>query len=101
MAHKDQLLLQKPKSRILLVESHVVVRQGLSLLINQEPDLCVCGGVSVTPAALEAIAQLKPDLVLTDITLKNGNGLEMIKVIAAQTSELPVLVLTMHDEGLY
>src|SRR5882762_5044804 len=99
MAHRELTLPQKVKSRILLVESHVVVRQGISVMLNQEPDLSVCGAVSVTPAALEAIATLKPDLVVTDITLKNGNGLEMIKIIAAQSSQLPVLVLTTHDEG--
>src|SRR6266436_3893488 len=91
----------KPRARLLLVESHVVVRQGLTLLLNQEADLSICGGVSGTPAALDAIANLRPDLVVADITLKHGNGLEMIKIIAAQYAHLPVLVLTMHDEGLY
>src|SRR5438552_7964082 len=98
------MLEQEPrekKARLLLVESHVVMRQGLTLLIEQEPDLMVCGGVSATPSALEAIGSLRPDLVLTDITLKSGNGLEMIKIIAAQCAALPVLVLTMHDERLY
>ena len=89
------------KVRILLVEAHMVVRQGITLLLNQEPDLVVCGGVSTTPTALEAIPKLLPDLVITDITLKNGNGLEMIKILAAQFSQIPVLVLTTHDEGLY
>ncbi len=101
MAHQDQTQPARVKARILLVESHVVVRQGLTTLINQEPDLLVCGGVTATPAALESITKLMPDLVITDITLKNGNGLEMIKIIAAQYAHLPVLVLTMHDEGLY
>src|ERR1051326_1879392 len=91
----------KLKARLLLVESHVVVRQGITALINQEPDLLVCGGVSATPTALDSIPNLKPDLVLSDITLKNGNGLEMIKIITAQYNKLPVLVVTMHDERLY
>src|SRR5437016_4079300 len=101
MAQHEPPQASRMRSRILLVDSHVVVRQGLTLLINQEPDLLVCGGVSLTPAALEAIPKLMPNLVVTDITLKNGNGLEMIKIIAAQHSKLPVLVLTMHEEGPY
>jgi len=101
MNHYDDNQKKGGKARILLVESHVVVRQGLTLLVNQEPDLAICGGVSATPAALEAVAKLKPDLVVTDITLKTGNGLEMIKIIAAQYAQIPVLVLTQHDEGLY
>src|SRR5437879_13331614 len=67
------------KARLFLVEAHVMVRQGITALINQEADLTVCGAVSATPAALEAIPNLKPDLVLADITLKNVHGLEMIK----------------------
>ncbi len=101
MAHQDQTQSLKVKSRILLVESHAIMRQGLTMLINQEPDLLVCGGVTATPAALDAVAKLMPDLVITDITLKNGNGLEMIKILAAQYADRRVLVLTTHDEGLY
>ena len=101
MNHYEDNQKNRGKARLLLVESHVVVRQGLTVLINQEPDLSVCGGVSATRAALEAVAKLKPDLVVTDITLKTGNGLEMIKIVAAQYAQIPVLVLTQHDEGLY
>src|SRR6266700_3762428 len=75
MSQQQQTPKEKLKARLLLVDSHVVVRQGIAALINQEPDLLVCGGVSATPAALDSIPNLKPDLVLSDITLKNGNGL--------------------------
>jgi DNA-binding NarL/FixJ family response regulator len=101
MNQQEETQKKRHQARLLLVESHVVVRQGLTHLINHEPDLVICGGVSETPAALEALADLKPDMVVTDITLKTGNGLEMIKTIAAQYTHLPVLVLTQHDEGLY
>ena len=89
------------RTRVLLVEGHVMVRQALAHLINQERDLQVCGEFADTPAALEALAGLQADLIVTDITLKNGNGLELIKVLAVQCPEVPVLVLTMHDESLY
>lgn len=101
MKQQEDSQKRRGKARLLLVDSHVVVRQGLTLLINREPDLTICGGVSATPAALEAVGQFSPDLVMTDITLKSGNGLEMIKIIAAQYPRLPVLVLTQHDEALY
>jgi len=101
MNQQEDTQKQRGKARLLLVESHVMVRQGLTFLINQEADLVICGGVSATPAALDAVGELNPDLVVTDITLKSGNGLEMIKIIAAQFAQIPVLVLTQHDEALY
>lgn len=101
VAHSEHTQKPGARARILLVDSQVVVRQGISLLINQELDLAVCGGVSLIPAALDAIAKLQPDLVLADITVKSGNGLEMIKFIAAQHKDVPVLVLSGQEEGLY
>lgn len=93
---------KKPaKFRVLLVEPHVVVRQGIAGLIDREADLLVCGGVSESAAALKAIVELKPDIALVDITLKSGNGLELIKVVTSQYPKLPVLVLSMHDELLF
>ena len=101
MSKQEQTEQRTNKARVLLVESHVVVRQGLTALIDREPDLVTCGGVSESSAAFDAIGLLSPDLVVTDITLKNGNGLEMMKNIAAQYPKLPMLVLTMHEERLY
>jgi DNA-binding NarL/FixJ family response regulator len=101
MAFLNQSVKPAAKTRVLLVEGLVMVRQALAHLINQERDLQVCGGFSDTPAALEALAALQPNLILTDITLKTGNGLELIKVLAVQCPEIPVLVLTTHDESLY
>jgi DNA-binding NarL/FixJ family response regulator len=101
MARPSQLGKAGSKTRILLVEGHVMVRQALAHLINQERDLEVCGESSETPAALEALTAAKPDLIVTDITLKSGNGLELIKVLSVQCPDVPVLVLTMHDESLY
>src|SRR2546428_4198009 len=101
MGEREPTPRQGLKARLLLVDSHVMVRQALTMLISQEPDLTVCGGVSGTSSALGAIVNLRPDLVVTEIGLRSGNGLEMIKNIAAQYSQLPVLVLSMHEEGLY
>lgn len=89
------------KARLVLVEGHVMVRQGLAHLLNLEPDLSVCGQYSDSHAAVSAVRHQLPDLVLADITLRSGNGLEMIKVISTEFPALPVLVVTMHDEALY
>ena len=78
-----------------------MVRESLAHLINQERDLTVCGESSDTPAALQLLGVTKPDLIVTDITLKSGNGLELIKIVAAQYPEIRVMVLTMHEESLY
>jgi len=90
----------KPKARIFLVEDHGIARLGLSQLINQQSDMVVCGESENAAGALSGITQFKPSLAVVDLTLKNDNGLELIKTIRAQDSSLPILVLSMHDEFL-
>ncbi len=87
--------------RILLVDDHPIVRHGLSQLIGREDDLEVCGEADHVTEALRAIQELKPDLVLVDISLRDSNGLELIKRVRSSGSDLPLLVLSMHDEALY
>jgi DNA-binding NarL/FixJ family response regulator len=89
------------KSRILIVDDHTVVRQGLILLINQEPDLVVCGEAENASQALEAIKEQRFDLAIVDISLDGPNGIKLTARIRSQQPNLPVLVLTMHDEELY
>ena len=89
------------KARVLLIDDHAILRQGLAQLINQEPDLTVCGEAEEAPKAFEAVGTLKPDVAVVDISLKGGNGLELIKNIKASHPNLPILVLSMHDESLY
>lgn len=89
------------KTNVLIVDDHPVARQGLAQLINQEPDLHVCADVENAMQALEAIKSLKPDLVIVDITLKEGSGLELIKDIKTRFASLPTLVFSMHDESLF
>ena len=88
-------------SRLLIVDDHPIVRQGLAQLIDQEPDLEVCGETDDVVPALEAIERLGPDLVVVDIMLKTGNGIELIKKVKTQWQSLPVLVMSMYDESLY
>ena len=89
------------RRRLLLVDDHPVVRQGLARVIDEEPDLEVCGEAEDAEEALDRIEELSPDLVVVDLSLKGTSGLELIKRIRARFEGLKVLVLSMHDESLY
>ena len=78
-----------------------MMREGLAQIINQEPDLLVCGDAGTARDLETAIARLKPDLLIADISLPEKNGLEVIKDVQALFPTLPVLIISMHDESLY
>src|SRR5580658_6278290 len=89
------------KTRVFVVDDHPIVRQGLSQLINRQPDMMVCGEAEDARTALEAIAPLKPDILIVDVSLEGPDGIELLKTIRSRDSKLPVLMLSMHDESLY
>ena len=89
------------KRRVLLVDDHAILREGFAEIINSKPDLQVCGQASTAGRALDAVSRLKPDLVVVDISLQGGSGLELIKSLKAVHPRLPMLVLSMHEESLY
>src|SRR5581483_2878845 len=89
------------RAGILLVDDHAVVRFGISQLINRQADMVICGEEEDASKALSAIAVLKPDLVIADISLKDSSGLELMRNIQAQYPGLPVLVMSVHDESIY
>jgi DNA-binding NarL/FixJ family response regulator len=89
------------KTKVLIVDDHPIVRQGLAALINQQGDLEVCGHAANGREAMLQIKALQPDLLTMDITLPDSSGLELVKNIKAQYPELPMLVISMHEEGLY
>jgi DNA-binding NarL/FixJ family response regulator len=89
------------KSRIFLVDDHAMFREGLRQLIEREPDMTVCGDAADAAAALTGVAAAAPDLVIVDISLGGTSGIELIKTIKAQYEDLPVLVVSMHEESLY
>jgi len=89
------------KRRIFLVDDHPIVRQGLSQLIECEADLTVCGQGEDVCQSLRDIRDQKPDVCLVDISLKDSDGIELLKELKAMDAKLPVLILSMHDEGLY
>jgi DNA-binding NarL/FixJ family response regulator len=87
--------------RVLIVDDHPMMRQGLAQLIDDEPDLKVCGEADNAAQAMSLLSGQKPDLMLLDISLPDKNGLEVIKDVQALKPELPILVVSMHDEALY
>lgn len=89
------------KNRILIIDDHPIFCLGMSELINKEDDLEVCGSVESMKMAGAAIGELKPDLVVVDISLKDGNGIELVQEIKKSHEGLPTLVLSMYDESLY
>lgn len=88
-------------TRILIVDDHPIVRAGYSLLINRQPNLEICGEAETAGEALRLARDENPHLVIIDLTLKSGNGLELCKQLAHMNSELPMLVISAHDEQLY
>jgi DNA-binding NarL/FixJ family response regulator len=89
------------KRRVLIVDDHPLMRQGLAQLINQQPDLVVCGEAEDVPQALRQTSELKPEVVIVDLSLRGSDGIELIKRLHLQCAQLPILVLSMHDEAIY
>jgi len=101
MAQTKQTTVSDNRKRVLLVDDHAVVRFGIAQLINKQADLVVCGEEENASKALTAIETLKPDLVIADISLKESSGLELMRNIKATHPNLPVLVVSAHDENVY
>jgi DNA-binding NarL/FixJ family response regulator len=89
------------KRRILLVDDHPMTREGLVANIDRQADLEVCGEATHPAEAMSVLAKLKPDLMVTDMTMPGRSGIEFLKDVHAMMPELPILVLSMHDEMLY
>jgi DNA-binding NarL/FixJ family response regulator len=89
------------KRKIFIVDDHPLVREWLTNLINQNDDLRVCGEAATAAEALQAIAASKPEVAIVDIALRDSSGIELIKDLKKFHPNLIVLVLSMHDEGLY
>jgi DNA-binding NarL/FixJ family response regulator len=91
----------KPTTRILIVDDHPIVQQGLSSLLSQEPDFEVCGATDDVPSAIKLIDKTKPHVVTIDISLASGSGLDLVRRIAKRDQSIRMLVCSLYDETLY
>ena len=89
------------KRRVFIVDDHPLVREWLTTLINQQPDLAVCGEAATAAEAMQAVVASKPEVAIVDISLKDSSGIELIKDLKQACPGLVVLVLSMHEESHY
>ncbi|MEP0548901.1 MAG: response regulator transcription factor [Rhodothermales bacterium] len=89
------------KRKVYVVDDHPMMRRGYACLVNAEPDLAVCGEAANASAALAGVEATEPDLVIADISIEGTNGIELTKQLLTWRPDLPVLIISMHDEALY
>jgi DNA-binding NarL/FixJ family response regulator len=92
---------QPDAKRIVIVDDHPLFRKGLEQLIHSDGAFAVCGEAGNAAESMDVIRKLNPDLAIVDLSLPGANGIELIKNIRAEFPNLPILVLSMHDESLY
>jgi DNA-binding NarL/FixJ family response regulator len=92
---------KREAARVLIVDDHPIFREGLRRIIDQEDDLVVCAEADTVRGARVAIKETVPHAVIADISLKQGDGIELVREVRAHYPQLPILVLSMHDETIY
>lgn len=97
----DPMRTRNKPTRILIVDDHPIVRQGLRMTIEAEPDMTVCGEAAGMSQAVQIYHETHPDMVIADISLENGSGIELVKELTAHDPELKILVCSMHAESLF
>jgi DNA-binding NarL/FixJ family response regulator len=101
MKSQKELVKEYGKRRVLIVDDHSVLREGLAMVINGQSDLMVCGEAGDVSGGMQAVAVTRPDITLIDLSLMGGSGLELVKDLKARHPNVLTLVLSLHDEGLY
>jgi DNA-binding NarL/FixJ family response regulator len=89
------------RRRVLIVDDHPIVRHGLKTMIDAESDLMVCGEAQSDREARAVLREVDPDVMIVDVSLAQGDGMDLVREVHAQRPELPMLVLSMHDETIY
>jgi len=97
----EPLPAKRGARKVILLDDHPVMREGLAQLINHEADLVVCGQFEDAAPAFDAIPRLEPNIIIIDLSLKGSSGLELVKNVKANYPRIPLLVLSMHEESLY
>ncbi len=101
MQSPGTVAVETEKTRILLVDDHPIMRQGLANVLNQQAHLAVCGEATTPAEALAMAERLRPDLALIDLSLRGGDGIELLKDLRVRQPRLLTLVLSMHDEAIF
>ena len=99
--HGPEPFLSAPPARIVFVDDHPLVRDGLAARLAGEPDLTICGQAADADAALELIRATRPDLAIVDVALRNGSGLELVKALSADGAGPRILVISVYEEELF
>ena len=99
--HGPEPSLSAPPARIVLVDDHPLVRDGLAARLAGEPDLTICGQAADADAALELIRATRPDLAIVDVALRNGSGLELVKALSVEGAGPRILVISVYEEELF
>jgi DNA-binding NarL/FixJ family response regulator len=97
----DIIVNQRRVRRVLIVDDHPIVREGLRSIMDGEDDLMVCGEAETVREARIAIEELAPDVVVTEFSLRQGDAVDLVREVRARHPDLPVLVLSSHDEAIY
>jgi len=92
---------QRPVRRVLIIDDHPIVREGLRSIMDGEVDLTICGEAETAREALTAIKNLSPDVVVAEFSPKPGEGIELVREVRAHHPQLAILVLSSHDEAIY
>ena len=89
------------KLKVLLIDDHPLVREWLTSLIDQQPDMAVCGEAEDIQGAIRILKTASPDIAVVDLSLKGASGLELVKAVKAKWPQVGIVVLSMHDEDVY
>ncbi|MBU1340132.1 MAG: response regulator transcription factor [Proteobacteria bacterium] len=95
------MIPEKSKIKIMIVEDHPIFRMGMTEMINREKDMTVCGDAEDVAGALNSIEKEMPDIIVVDLSLKNSNGIDLVKEVSEKYKAISCLVLSMHDESLH
>jgi DNA-binding NarL/FixJ family response regulator len=98
---EPSVVASPPRTRVLLVDDHPLLRQGMAAIINEEPDLVVCGEADGVRSAIAVANESRPDVALIDLSIRDGDGLELLRELRNRFPDLRMLVLSMYDETVY
>ena len=92
---------ESEKTRILMVDDHPIVREGMALFLNAQPDLHLCCEAANAESAMHELATCRPALAIVDISLQQESGLDLIKLMRRRYPTLAILAMSLHDESIF